>query len=209
MQSDFELLERTTKQLSIILHAIEYQKQNNIDGNERDNKQPQQKNAFESSSSHFGNVSERVSNVPRPNDWHHFITHDLRSHLIEKQIAEMFPIHYRGSDEHICHVVEYTKKCESDIFKMANSKIEYYYLLSNKICQIQNELKVKREQPKINKIIQNQSSESSSTDTALLETRSINQIQIHKENSNDTDEQDHFRQNGQMQQQVKDRSQFF
>lgn len=80
---------------------------------------------------------EQVTAIPVTESklWHQTLTPDLRNHLLRKLVQGIF----QTSDSTETHkqtkyVVAYAQNVEGDIFKKANSKAEYYHLLSEKIC---------------------------------------------------------------------------
>lgn len=98
------------------------------------------------SSANVPNADLQASMVSSTKDWHSTITHDLRSHLIDEIVQTILPTANQSTtpDERLHDFIIYTQKTEEELYEMANSKTEYYYLLANKVYEIQNGLKERR-----------------------------------------------------------------
>lgn len=93
------------------------------------------------------NSELQASMVSSTKGWHNTITHELRNHLVDKLIQAILPTSDQSTtfDEQMHNFITYAQKTEEDIYEMADSKTEYYYLLANKIYEIQNGLKERRQ----------------------------------------------------------------
>lgn len=98
------------------------------------------------SSADAPNAVLQASMVSSTKDWHSSITHDLRSHLIDEIVQTILPTANQSTkpDERLHDFITFTQKTEEEMYEMANSKTEYYYLLANKVYELQNRLKERR-----------------------------------------------------------------
>merc|ERR1711915_253810 len=85
--------------------------------------------------------------VDSEKNWHSTVTHELRTHLVNKMVQTIAPD--RGvmnvMDQRMNKVVDYAKGAENEIFEMANSRAEYYHRFAELIYNIQMNLKEKEE----------------------------------------------------------------
>lgn len=130
-------------------------------------------------------ASEQASNLFSSTDWHHSITQAFRNHLIEKQVEAIHSAVYQDTihDERTDALFLCTKKSEENAYQMANSRIEYYFLMANEMFDIRNDLKERRQKRKYAQMMQNQcvsaSSSSSSSTVSDLHQTSQSQSQSH------------------------------
>lgn len=83
-------------------------------------------------------------------NWHSSMTLDLRNHMIYKFVQEIFPRPDPAAvlDKRMFLLVEHIKQVESELYKIANSKPEYFQLLAEKIFKVQKELDEVRQKRK-------------------------------------------------------------
>lgn len=111
-QSYLDLLKRTNRQLSIVKLAIEFSKTECHGLNEASN------------------------------DWRDSLNRDVRDHIIKKQVEAIRSAINNAEDENfIDMLLLHTKGCEETVFSTASSKIQYFYLMANRIQDLENGLK--------------------------------------------------------------------
>lgn len=102
------------------------------------------------------NGQRRPLDVTAIKDWHSTITNDHRNNLVHKVVQMICP-----------NLVAYAKSIERDMYGVADSQSQYYSLLAENICKIQQELKAKREKRHEHRMTPNQ--DASTTAAAVIE----------------------------------------
>lgn len=94
------------------------------------------------------NLRIQSLNTPSTKDWQRSIIPEFQNYLVPKIIQSSIPTDELVSPFDVVSIyelIEFAKKVENEIFQMASSKVEYHHLLAEKIYEIQNKLKEKRQ----------------------------------------------------------------
>lgn len=75
-------------------------------------------------------------------EWQESFKHSVRNHLVQKFVQEVFPNADPSAtmDNRMRNLVAYAKRVECDMYKKANSKLEYYHMLAVKVYEVQKEI---------------------------------------------------------------------
>lgn len=75
-------------------------------------------------------------------DWHHLVSHDLRNHFILKIVETLNPKANNQNcfTEQFSTLFVYSKGVENKLFMLANSKIEYFHFIAQKLYKIEQDL---------------------------------------------------------------------
>ncbi|XP_067945482.1 histone acetyltransferase p300-like [Watersipora subatra] len=108
-------------------------------------------------------------------EWQVTVDVRLRKYLIDKLVLAIFPKPdpMVVNDPRMHNLLSYAKKVEGEMFRLANSREEYYQRLAEKIYKIRQELKEKRKQRQVQEM-QKQAARamlSSSEDPMLVSTK--------------------------------------
>lgn len=91
-----------------------------------------------------GNERDGVSetNPASQKDWRHSVTPELRNHLILKLVRAILPTTEPETmnDPRISNLIPNARQIEGNVFRLANSRSEYYHLLAGEIYKIETDI---------------------------------------------------------------------
>ncbi|XP_012530652.1 CREB-binding protein [Monomorium pharaonis] len=84
-------------------------------------------------------IKKMIDSKEGTKEWRTFVTRGLRAHNIHKMVNVVYlnPDPLAKLDRRMHNVIMYVRKMEAEIFKRANSRVEYFDLLVKKIYKMQ------------------------------------------------------------------------